>query len=264
MKKALFLLILLSFCANLTGNFLVAQKGELYTDYKPVYTKYKSEYIIDRISYTKSRMIIYFRYVCANYGTTVTFFGNQHEEKWVLLNRENMSEYVAHYEIKSIRKNGVVQEASLTSQNEISLTGLQNDVFTCEIHFPRPKYKSADLLEGINMRNEQNHFHALNIKIKPEDSPDLGKPKDMLENIARFERNLTGKILSNISAIPLPPRKNKPKDEEVVVVKPPVIVKPPIKEVVVIKPPVIVKPVIKKPLVVVAKPPKKECAAEII
>lgn len=259
MKKALFLLVFLFFCANLTNLF--AQKGELYTDYKPVYTKYKSEYIIDRISYTKSRMIIYFRYVCANYGTAVTFFGNQHEEKWVLVNRENLSEYVAHYEIKSIRKNGVVQEASLTSQNQVTLNGLQNDVFTCEIHFPRPKYKSADLLEGINMRSDPNHFHALNIKIKPEDSPDLGKPKDMLENIARFERNLTGKIQSNISAIPLPPRKIKPKDDEVVVVKPPVVIKPPI----IIKPPVVVKPpVVIKPVVVVVKPPKKECAAEII
>ena len=259
MKKALFLVVFLSFCTNLTNLF--AQKGELYTDYKPIYTKYKSEYIIDRISYTKLRMIIYFRYVCMNNGTIIALFGNQHKEKWVLINRENLSEYVAHYELKNIRKNGVVQEASLTSQDKVTYNGSLNDVFTCEIHFPRPKYKSADLLEGIDMRQDEDHFHALNIKIKPQNSPDLGKPKDMLENIARFERNLTGKIQSNISAITLPPRKNKPKENEVVVVKPPVITKPTI-----IKPTVkpVIKPVIKKPLIVVVKPPKKECAAEII
>ncbi len=263
MKKVLFLLILLSFCANLTNNILFAQKGELYTDFKPVYTKYKPEYIIDRISYTKSRMIIYFRYLSMIDYNGVTFFGNQHIEKWVLLNRENPSEYVAHYELKNIRKNGVIQEASLTSQDKVTYNATLNDVFTCEIHFPRPKYKSADLLEGIYMRNDQNHFHALNIKVKPEDSPDLGKPKDMLENIARFERNLTGKIQSNISTIPLPPRKinpkDKPKEEDVAVVKPPVIKQP------VITKPVIIKPaVVQKPVIVVAKPPKKECAAEII
>jgi len=69
-----------------------------------------------------------------------------------------------------------------------------NETITCEIHFKRlpNRVKFAHLLEGKYKKYDEDHFHALNIKLKTQ-KDDLGSFEDMVRRVHTFERRLTGR-----------------------------------------------------------------------
>ncbi|MCS6795647.1 MAG: hypothetical protein RMJ97_07315 [Raineya sp.] len=201
---------------------LIAQNT--YTDYKPEYKKWHPDYMIDKIEYTPTRMIIHFRYVAnsineeveSKFGnfkfytiTRVTFFGKTHPERWYLENYYNPDETYHFVDIKNIRRNGQLMESSISGYEQLDYHNIKaNEVFTCEIHFKRlPKHvKKVSLYEGEDYKHDKNHFHVLQIKVKQEDDKDLGEFSDMVKRVQEFERKLTGRPRSTFSV----PKKDTP------------------------------------------------------
>ena len=160
-----------------------------FVDYKPVYKKWQSNYILDKIDYTKDRTIFHFRYVSHYEQGTATYYGPGEQLAWFLKNDANPSEVFKMIEIKNIARNGKVEIPVLKTKNPVQLITRDGDVFTCEVHFPRlPNHvKVADFIEGIGAELKTNHFNCLNVQMKTFDSQDLGSQQDMIANITDFQ-----------------------------------------------------------------------------
>ena len=188
-------------CSILWQPFSFAQS---YTDYKPKYKEWNRNYIIDKIDYTDTRMIIHFRYVARAseldmmfgvWSHYVTIFGKEHQERWCLENVDNSDETFYIIDVKNIRRNDKLANASIAGYDKLDYKDIKpNEIITCEIHFKRPpnKVKTAHLLEGKYMKYDSNHFHAFNIKLKTKEE-DLGSFEDMVRRIHTFERKMIGR-----------------------------------------------------------------------
>lgn len=187
-------------CSILWQPFSFAQS---YTDYKPKYKEWNKNYIIDKIDYTDTRMIIYFRYVARVTDLDllmgnehyVTIFGKNHKERWCLENVDNPDETFYIVDVKNIRRNDKLIDASIAGNNSLEYRNIKpNEIITCEIHFNRPpnRVKKVHLLEGKYMKYDNNHFHAFDIRLKTKED-DLGSFEDMVRRIHTFERKMIGR-----------------------------------------------------------------------
>lgn len=258
MKKIIFLLYILWISASIK---ILAQK--IYTDYKPTYKQWDVNYILDKIEYTKTRTIFYFRYLSSSngFGDAISFFGANHPDHWCLENIDNPSEVHHMIEIRNLARSGRMMYPVLPNNQiaEFTTDGSKSETFICEVHFPRlPKTMTrANFLEGYAAKRLTNHFHCLNVKIKTFDDPENGNKQDMYNRIAKFEDKINAKN-SPPSLLDLLFPKPKPRDPVVINPKP----KPKPKDPVVINPrpkpkpkdPVVVKPKPKDPVVVKPKP----------
>ncbi|MDX1903604.1 MAG: hypothetical protein SFU27_05545 [Thermonemataceae bacterium] len=183
-----------------------------YTDYKPIYKKWSPSYIVDKIEYTSTRTIVYFRYISTYDYNSVTYYGKDHEDRWVFENVDNPDETYPHIDVKNIKKNGELLLASLTSsgKDQVTYSAKTGDVLTCEVHFRRlpNKMKKGHFLEGKNQKASRNHFHALNVKLKTSEDPDLGSYEDMVNIVQNFERQNIGRPKTEFR---LPPKQNNTK-----------------------------------------------------
>lgn len=215
------------YCFIIVLSIIFSQKSfaQKYTDYKPKYNKWVRNYILDKIEYTDTRTIFFFRYVSEYEYGEVTFFGNSHPERWCIENVDDPEETFYHIDVKNIRKNGKIMSTSLVGKpSEVYKTTI-GDIFTCEIHFRKlpNRIKKAHLLEGKYQKSSQRHFHALNVKLKTSDDPNLGTFEDMVDRVKEFERINLG-TPKTVFKIPPKEKKNPPENQTIVVNKP--IIKP--------------------------------------
>ncbi|MCC5943772.1 MAG: hypothetical protein JJT94_02470 [Bernardetiaceae bacterium] len=174
-----------------------------YTDYRPDYRKWKDNYILDKIEYTDSRTIFFFRFVAEYLSGTASFYGPGAEFAWLLKNKDNPSQVFDLIEIKNIRKNGNMLKPTLNSNTSETYSSTRGDVFTCEVHFATlPAIVThADLIEGRGKERDENHFNCFNIRLKTFESDDLGTVGDMRQIIEQFEE--TNRVpASNAGIIP--------------------------------------------------------------
>lgn len=213
--KAKIKMIWIVLCWMMLSNQLLAQA---YTDYKPVYNKWSSNYILDKIEYTDTRTIFYFRYVCDSDYMSVTFYGNGHEERWCLENVDDPEETYYHIDVKNIKKNETVLLKSIVGQESVTYSASKGDVFTCEVHFRRlpNRIKRVHFLEGKYKKSSTNHFHALNVKLKTSEDPNLGTFEDMVLRVQNFEKSNLGTPKTQFTT---PKKENKivPQQEKVVI-----------------------------------------------
>jgi hypothetical protein len=199
MSKLIYLSLLnliLLFNVNLT----FAQTQE-YTDHKPVYRKWQDSYILDKIEYTKTSTIFYFRFVCrSGQYTNAIFYEPGGESAWYLRGKSGKNYNLKA--VKNIRRNSELMVSNLTSKKEYSsLEGFGYTVFSCEVHFDRlpNSEKSVDFIEGIGFENAENHFNCFDVILKTWDDKELGKIDDSKEKIQKFEnKRVLLKSLDNI------------------------------------------------------------------
>jgi len=160
-----------------------------YTDHKPVYRKWQDSYIIDKIEYTKSSTIFYFRFVCrSGQYTNAIFYEPGGESAWYLKGRTG-TDYKLKA-VKNIRRNSELLVTNLTTQREYpSLEGFGYTVFSCEVHFERlpNTEKVVDFIEGEGYEDAENHFNCFDVELKTWDNKELGKIEDSKEKIQKFE-----------------------------------------------------------------------------
>jgi outer membrane protein OmpA-like peptidoglycan-associated protein len=166
-------------------NIAFAQSQE-YTDYKPVYRKWRNNYILDKIDYEKSTTIFYFRFV-SDSGHRATFFEPGHESAWYLKGK-NGKDYKLKA-VKNIRMNGELLVSNLTSEKEYQAEGIGYTTFSCEVHFERlpNTEKVVDLIEGEGYVDDRYHFNCFEVALKTWDNKELGKIEDSQKNIEKFE-----------------------------------------------------------------------------
>ena len=219
-------LLSLVICLLLFGK-LAAQKNVLYTDYKPQYRAWKSNYILDKITYTKTETIFYFRYASPEgllgITNTITLYGNQNLYAWVLENVKTAQMSYRHSYISNVRVNGILQKDYIPNSGEYVYKTTKPVIITCEVHFPRLPVNVTEVhfLEGPSQRSNPNHFHCFNVRIKPFKDNDLGSEADMVANIRKFELRNMGEVVSKLPEIKKEKIENPPKKQEVVVVKEP-------------------------------------------
>ncbi len=191
------------------------QKG--YVDYKPTYTQWDRQYILDKIEYRPQRTVFFFRYLGnpseetifgkSNPFTNLSLFGTGTDSSWVIANPVNPRENYSMIEVLNVRRNGVMAYEKLEHRQQVDFTleGKKYEVVTCEIHFPKlpNDMKEGDLLEGWRYKMRTNHFHCLNIQLKTQND-DIGTYQDMVTRINRFETRYFGWARSEQANI-LPP-----------------------------------------------------------
>lgn len=191
-----------------------AQGKTIYTDYKPDYQQFMSNYIIDKIEYTETRTIIHFRFVADMFGGEVVYYSKNGDAPWYLKNTNPKSGEKAAYElieIRNIKENGKLKVKLLSSQPEVRLQQVPKGVYTCEVHFERlpSALTQVDLIEGRGYEADYQHFNAFKVPIKPFDSDKLGDEEEMKKKIIDFEKK---NGVSKPTLVEEPP-KEKPKEE---------------------------------------------------
>ncbi len=153
-----------------------------YTDYKPQYTEWVVYYIVDKIEYTSTNTIFYFRYIGPS---EMNFLGLKHEYRWCLENVENPEETFYVTDIRNISVNGLLKLQNIGKKHDFLYQPKKGDDVTCEVHFPRlPKHiRKVHFLEGKTAKNAKGHFHALDVELKTFDDSDLGTEYDAIERV---------------------------------------------------------------------------------
>lgn len=202
MKYLFLCLILIAFLP-----FSKAQDKHNYTDHKPQYRKWLDSYILDKIKYTPTSTIFYFRFVCNNANSGgATFYPPGGEFPWYLKGRDVSREYDITA-VKNIRRDGIVVKSNVATEpfhsNPSGPTG--HTIFSCEVHFPRlaDDMKEADLIEGRGQEFNRRHFNCFNIKLKTWDDDDLGSEEDSKKTVNSFEKKFTGRTTNQA-----PPKEN--------------------------------------------------------
>jgi outer membrane protein OmpA-like peptidoglycan-associated protein len=213
---------ILFFVLGLLLNIQSLSAQQEYTDHKPVYRKWQDSYILDKIEYTKSSTVFYFRFVCrSGQGISAIFYPPGGEYPWYLKDRSGGKAYELKA-IKNIRRNSELMVRTLRRRAEYpSLDGFGYTVFSCEVHFDRlpNTVKEVDLIEGKGMEFNQNHFNCFNVRLKTWDDKSLGEIKDSEENVRKFEQKFGVNTKKNIKPKPrIEPKVDpKPKEDPVVV-----------------------------------------------
>jgi outer membrane protein OmpA-like peptidoglycan-associated protein len=158
-----------------------------FIDYKPSYTKFQDNYIIDKIEYTTTELIVNFRYLATGDFGEITFYGKKGDSPWCL---KVGQKYYPLKKVSDIYCNGKLKANEIPNDNLVSYQSVKGDVYTCKIHFAKVPsgIKQADLIEGKGHEKSSNHFNCLKIKLKSSDSDDLGSEQVMKQNIDDFNK----------------------------------------------------------------------------
>ncbi len=211
MKIKLVVISLLLFMSYFSSP-LVAQKT--HTDHLPSYRKWQDDYTLDKIEYTKSGTIFYFRFVCkSGKYTNAIFYPPGGEHPWYLKGR-NVRKNFRLKAIKNVRRNGKLMKSTVRSVYSIpALEGKGYTVFSCEVHFERlpNDLTQVDLIEGKGQEYNKNHFNCFNIKLKTSKDKSLGKEKDSNKKLTEFEKKYN---VNSRTARKKKPKKRKPKPKK--------------------------------------------------
>lgn len=191
-----------------------AQKN--YTDHKPKYRQWQSNYILDKIEYTADEMIFYFRFQSnSSSGAAVTYYPPGDATAWYL--KADDGKKYPMKSLQNVRRNGQMLNRKLRSTTTYDNVGVAA-AHTCEIHFARlpNEVKKVDLIEGLGYENNDRHFNCFDIAVKTWNDEELGSEEDSEETIRRFQNQF-----SKINPRPKPKEENesgkierpKPKDE---------------------------------------------------
>lgn len=179
----------------LMSESIFAQSAHNYTDHKPQYRKWLDSYILDKIEYTPTSTVFYFRFVCDNENSGgATFYPPGGESPWYLRGRDVKKEFDITA-VKNLRRDGVLikDDVSTEAFHADPPSKVGHSIFSCEVHFPRldDDMKEADLIEGRGQEFNRMHFNCFNVKLKTWNDADLGEEKDSKTVVDDFEKKYT-------------------------------------------------------------------------
>ena len=175
-------------CLFLLSTASIAQTGPTtFIDYKPSYTKFQDNYILDKVEYAPSEVIFHFRYISKGEFGVINFYGKKGEAPWCL---KSGKKYYPMKKVTDIYCNGKLKSKRIPLDDIISFETIKGEVYTCKIHFDKlpDGIKQADLIEGKGNEFSYNHFNCFKIKLKSFDSEDLGSEETMQQNIDAFNK----------------------------------------------------------------------------
>lgn len=164
-----------------------------YTDYLPKYRTLSEEFLISKIDYTETDIIVFFRYVANEDNDDLSFYGSEKEQSWKLTT-STRSETSSAYTItrssvvKNIRLNDESQLAELDGNATQRVTAQKGDVITCEVHFEMMPHsvRTVHLIGGVLGKDGAQRFTCNDILLKTKSSKMLGTESQMVAVIKRF------------------------------------------------------------------------------
>lgn len=170
------------------------QNGDIeYTDFLPKYRSISENFLLSKIEYTATDMIVFFRYVAEKDNDMVTFHGSVAESNWKLTSFSSGQTAAAYTvtrlaNIKNIRLNDEFKAEFLEANAKKQVTAKKGDIITCELHFemmPRT-VRTVHLLGGDLTKEGNPRFNCNDILLKSKDSDLLGTKEQMDAVINRF------------------------------------------------------------------------------
>jgi outer membrane protein OmpA-like peptidoglycan-associated protein len=164
-----------------------------YTDYLPKYRTVSSNFLISKIDYTETDIVVFFRYVASQNNDVINFYGANNEQAWKLTSSAR-SEASSAYSItrssnvKNIRLNDEAKIVELHVDANKRISAQRGDVITCEVHFqtmPR-SIRTVHLIGGDLNKDGVQRFNCNDILLKTKDSKMLGNDGQMAAVIKRF------------------------------------------------------------------------------
>jgi outer membrane protein OmpA-like peptidoglycan-associated protein len=219
----LFMPILISILFTLGINYNAEAEPD-YTDYVPKYRSQNKNFMLTKIEYTSSEMVLHFRYVASRDEEIIYFPGSSRSTAWKLYTSGRRgSELTKYAKLENIMINGVLKAEKIEADTEPSFVAKNGEVIRGEAHFSR----LPGNIRAINFKASTLGVCS-DILVKEEDSPMLGTEEQMKSNENSFDRQLGD---SGVSVVPesnakKPKVENALKDEIVVKAKEPITYTP--------------------------------------
>lgn len=170
-----------------------------FTDYKPEYKQWQTNYIIDKIEYSNSETVIYFRFFSAYGGGNITYYAPGVKEAWFLHDAKS-GRSIEILELRNLAiDRGIRNPILIKNSGHFVVDQKVGEIHTCEIVFPRLPLdmESMSLIEGKGNEKSEIHFNVLDIKIKTRDSKELGSKAELKARLeAEFKKAEQFKIES--------------------------------------------------------------------
>lgn len=178
------LLFICAFCINAScPSALFA--GD-YTDFLPKYRSQNKNFILTKIDYTSTKMIIHFQYVAPEDGSIV-FGGVSTDAAWmVYTSTKGVAGASFNASLENIKINGVLKADKVQATNKAQFLAKKGEVVMGEAHFSK-----------LDRTIRSIHFAAtgitecLDILIKEEGNTTLGTTEQMNASVERFYNMLT-------------------------------------------------------------------------
>jgi len=181
----LFIPLLVSILFTLGVNYSVEAAPD-YTDYVPKYRSQNKNFMITKIEYSSSEMIIHFRYVASRDEEIIYFPGSSRSTAWRLYTSSRTgSELTRYARLENIKINGVLKAEKIDAGEEPSFVPRNGEIIRGEAHFN----KLPGNIRAINFK-ASTLGTCSDILVKEEGSSMLGTEEQMKGNEDRFDRTL--------------------------------------------------------------------------
>jgi outer membrane protein OmpA-like peptidoglycan-associated protein len=168
-----------------------------YTDYVPKYRSQNNNFMLTKIEYTSSEMILYFKYVASRDEEIIFFPGSSRSTAWKLYtSSRGSSELIKYATLENIKINGVLKTGKIEAGAEPSFIAKNGEIIRGEAHFSR----LPGNVRAINFKASTLAVCS-DILVKEEDSPMLGTKEQMEGSEERFDRMLSS---LGITVVPEP------------------------------------------------------------
>lgn len=157
-----------------------------YTDYVPKYRSQNKNFMLTKIEYTSSEMILHFRYVASRDEEIIFFPGSSRSTAWKLYtSSRGSSELIKYATLENIKINGAIKAKKIEAGDEPSFVAKYGEVIRGEAHFG----KLPGNVRAINFKASTLGICS-DILVKEENSPMLGTEEQMKGSEERFDRML--------------------------------------------------------------------------
>ncbi|WMX12490.1 MULTISPECIES: OmpA family protein [unclassified Aureispira] len=181
----------------LFGVYFSASAAPDYTDYVPKYRSQNKNFMLTKIEYTTSEMILHFRYVASREEEIIYFPGSSRSTAWKLYTSgRSGSELTKYATLENITINGELKSKKIEAGDEPSFVARYGEVIRGEAHFGR----LPGNVKAINFKASTLAICS-DILVKDEDSPMLGTVEQMEGSVERFDKMLTN---LGITVVPEP------------------------------------------------------------
>lgn len=182
------------FCSSiLTSQALPNDFDDSYSDYLPRYRTMSESFLISKIEYTSTSMIVSINYVAEKEEEKVTLYGSNQPEAWKI-KTGNGSRAAAAYailkvaDVHNVSINKILQTESLASNARKNYTIQKGDLLSCELHFEKlpNQVRIAHLIGGDQLDNGTARINCQDLQIKSKDNATLGSISQMEASLERF------------------------------------------------------------------------------
>lgn len=158
-----------------------------YVDYVPKYRGQNKNFIIAKIEYTSSKMILYFRYVASSEEEAISFSGGSTPNPWKLFTSSRDGSGLKKYaSLQNITINGKLKTKKIDNGDNPQFLARRGEIVSGEAHFS----KLPSNVRSVNF-SAGDLAICHDILIKDSSSPMLGTPEQMNGSVDRFYNMLS-------------------------------------------------------------------------